>query len=102
MKMVQVVTLTWFEKASRHSPYTPYCIDPNNPSSRMRITPVGFVELDPIGHQHPYSSCGATPPCPMGRGGRGRGVIVVWDLGSLMALQLFSPCVVTYPPMCMS
>jgi hypothetical protein len=44
MKIVGVVTQIRCEKGTRHLPYTPLWIDPNNPAGRMKKAPAGSHE----------------------------------------------------------
>ena len=37
MKMIEVVTQTWYEKGCKHTPYTPYWIDPSNPTIYLHL-----------------------------------------------------------------
>jgi hypothetical protein len=73
MKMIEAVTQIRYEKGTRHLPYTPFWIDPNNPAGRMKNDPTGSHEQTSADPTHPSSSRGASTPRPMGHGGRGRG-----------------------------
>jgi hypothetical protein len=73
IKMIEFVTQIRYEKGTRHLPYTPFWIDPNNPAGRMKKAPVGSLEQTSVGPTHPSSSRGAPTPRPMDHGGRGRG-----------------------------
>jgi hypothetical protein len=69
MKMIEMVTQIRYEKGTKHIPYTPFWIDPNNPTSRMKKTLAGSGDQTPADPSHPSSSRGASAPCPMDQGG---------------------------------
>jgi hypothetical protein len=54
MKMIEVVTQTWFEKDCKHTLYTLYWIDPNNPVGHSKMATSGstgshlFLALSPV------------------------------------------------------
>jgi hypothetical protein len=73
MKMIEVVTQIRYEKGTRHLPYTPFWIDPNNLIGRIKKAPASSREQTSAGPTHPSSSHGAPTSCPMDHGGRGRG-----------------------------
>lgn len=95
MKMIEVVTQFRYEKGTKDIPYTPFWTDPNNPTSRMTRAPAGSDEPPTTDPSHPSSSRGASTPCPMDRGGRGRGYGCGHGLGARLAhgiVALFSMC----------
>jgi hypothetical protein len=95
MKMIEVVTQVRYEKGTKDIPYTPFWTDPNNPTSKMTRAPAGSDEPPTTDPSHPSSSRGASTPCPMDRGGRGRGCGWGHGLGARLAhgiVALFSMC----------
>lgn len=54
IKMIEVVTQTWFEKDCKHTLYTLCWIDPNNPAGRSKMATSGsagshlFLALSPV------------------------------------------------------
>jgi hypothetical protein len=100
MKMIGVVSQTWFEKETHPIIYAPYWINPASPAGRSKRVPTGAVKQDyssdepaPVPPRHPSSSHAATASCPMDRSGQGRGR--GRGLGSRLAhgiIVLFSMC----------
>jgi hypothetical protein len=81
MKMIEVVSQTYFQKDSKHVKYTPYWIDPNNPAGRSKRAPTSAEpgassssseEPAPAPPLHPSSSRAAAASRPMSRGDRGK------------------------------
>jgi hypothetical protein len=74
MKMIELVTQFRYEKGTRYLSYTPFWIDPNNPTGRLRRAPTSSREHTAAGLSRP--SPGRGSPTPRGRGSptpRGRG-----------------------------
>jgi hypothetical protein len=76
MKMIEVVSLTWFDKDTHPIAYTPYWIDPANPAGRSKRALAGAArqyyssdEPPPVPPSHLYSSCAASALRPMDRSG---------------------------------
>jgi hypothetical protein len=75
MKLIEVVTQIRYEKGTRHLPYTPFWIDPNNLAGRMKKAPASSREQTFAGPTHPFSANGTPTPRGRGRGrGHGRGL----------------------------
>jgi hypothetical protein len=68
MKMIEVVTQFQFEKGTRHLSYTPFWIDPNNPTGRLRKAPSSSRGQAAAGTSCP--SPGRGSPTPRGHGRR--------------------------------
>jgi hypothetical protein len=80
MKIIEVVSHTWFEKEVHPVAYTPYWIDPANPAGRSKRAPTGAArqyyssdEPHPMPPCHPSSSRTASHLHPMDCSNRGRG-----------------------------
>jgi hypothetical protein len=79
MKMIKVVTQTYFEKPVKHSRYVPYWVDSTNPAARTKRAPSGSGgpassdEPPPQPPHHPSSSRAAAASRLMDRSGRGSG-----------------------------
>lgn len=100
MKMIEVVSHTWFQKETHLVAYAPYRIDPANPAGRSKRAPTGAARQnyssDEPAHVpscHVSSFHAATASHPMDCSGRGRGQ--GRDLGSRLAhglATIFSMC----------
>jgi len=53
MKIIEVVSQTYFQKDSKHAIYTPYWIDPNNPAGRSNKSPISHDEPAPSSSDEP-------------------------------------------------
>lgn len=80
MKMIEVVTHTYFDKDCKNTLYTPYQIDPRNPTSGTKRAMTGsrgptssHDEPPPQAPPHGSSSCVVASSHPMDHNGRGRG-----------------------------
>jgi hypothetical protein len=82
MKMIEVVSQTWFEKETHPVIYAPYWINPANPAGAVKQD-YSFDEPALVPPRHPSSSRAATASCPMDHSGQGRGR--VRGLGSRLA-----------------
>jgi hypothetical protein len=79
MKMIEVVTQTYFEKPIKHSRYVPYWVDSTNPATRTKRAPsvsrgpASSDEPPPQPPHHPSSSHSAAASRLMDHSGRGSG-----------------------------